>query len=546
MPPLEDSRIAPPTWAIRTEADRLAIAAGCYWDQGQADRVDRFASKYIASQYDDSQFQLFEWQRRFVQSLYGWRNADGTRRFRTALLHVPKKNGKTLLVSLVAAYELFAKVQPMPLVASASTTKANANQVFENLIATINRRGNSALKRISRPVPSEKIIHVAVRGGEYRALSADAPNAEGANCSCVLVDEAHAHRSEKLYRTLEFSTIGRRDGLMVIISTAGDDLTHWYYSLVRRGRNLLEGTDTDPSFYAEIYEADPKVDDLESPAVWKRVNPSLDLYGAFTTERFRTALNRAKKATGDWLSFQRYRLNIFCRSEDTCWIELADWDRCKGVFPSEAELKTCKLWLGLDGSQTTDPTSLSAVWLLPGRRFAVRSHAFVAEAGVRYREKTNLPRYTQFEASGAMTITQGGTMDVEAVRMAILKYRDDGHRLESLVIDASGLWVFGNDMDAKEGIRTFRMPQTHRYYTKPMKEFQLAMTEGRIVHDGNEWLRWCLNSVRLDVNRYDEVRPYKAKSADKIDGAVSTLMPFSMAMQAAIEPESSGAGVLFL
>ena len=145
-----------------------------------------------------------------------------------------------------------------------------------------------------------------------------------------------------------------------------------------------------------------------------------------------------------------------------------------------------------------------------------------------------------------MTITQGGTMDVEAVRMAILKYRDDGHRLESLVIDASGLWVFGNDMDAKEGIKTFRMPQTHRYYTKPMKEFQLAMTEGRIVHDGNEWLRWCLNSVRLDVNRYDEVRPYKAKSADKIDGAVSTLMPFSMAMQAAIEPESSGAGVLFL
>ncbi len=541
-------RRPPPTWAVRTAADRAAIQAGCYFDWNAAERVVRFAEKYVANRYaGDGDFRLFEWQRRFLMSLYGWRNADGSRRFRTAILHVPKKNGKTLLVSIIAAYELLGAVQPSPLVCSASTTKDNAKQVFENLTSTINRRGNASLKRVARPVPNEKLIRVPTRDGEYRALSSDAPNAEGLNCSAVIVDEAHAHRSAGLYRTLEYSTIARPDGLMVIISTAGDDPTHWYFGLVKRGRNILEGTDTDPTFYAEIYEADPTKDDLEAPSTWAKCNPSLDQYPGFTTARFAADLRRAKQTTGDWLSFQRYRLNIFIRSEEACWIDLSVWDRCRAdPFPTDDELKRCKLWLGLDGSQRIDPTSLSAVWSLPGRRFAVRSHAFVAEGGVREREKSNLPRYAQFVAGGVMTITPGDLMDKEAVRAAILKYVADGYRLESLVMDANGLWVFGNDLEAQEGIRTFRMPQTHRYYAKPMKEFQIAAAEGRLLQDGNEWLRWCVNSVRVDVNRYDESRPSKAKSADHIDGAISTLMPFSLALQATLEPESSGAGVLFL
>jgi phage terminase large subunit-like protein len=76
---------APPSWAVRTEADRRAIAAGYYWDQEQADRVIRFAERYIQPKFTAGDFRLFEWQRRTLMRLYGWRAPDGSRRWRRAL-----------------------------------------------------------------------------------------------------------------------------------------------------------------------------------------------------------------------------------------------------------------------------------------------------------------------------------------------------------------------------------------------------------------------------------------------------------------------------
>lgn len=521
----------PPAWAIRTEADRKALAAGYYWDQAEADRVIRFAEAYVSPKYTKGDFQLFEWQRRFLQSLYGWRRPDGGRRFKTAILHVPKKNGKTLLVSIIAAYELFASVQESPLVVSASTTKENAKQVYEQLDRIIRRMPR--LKALAKFVEYKKTILIKDRDAEYRALSADAPGSEGLNCSAVIVDEAHAHRSPALFRTLEFATIGRPDGLMVIISTAGDDLTHWYFTMVRRAKLLLAGEDLDPTTYAEVYEADPLTDNLEDPAVWRRCNPSLDQYPGFTAERFALDLAKAKQDTGDWLSFQRYRLNIFRRSEDGGWIELQKWDACRGAV-AESLLLQCPLWLGFDASQRIDPTSLSAVWLLPQKRFFVRSWAWVAEEGVRSREKTNLPKYQQYAAEGCMVITPGNVIEKEVVRAKILGLRAAGHKLQAMVMDPNGAWVFGTEL-AGDGIEVYRQPQSFKFFSEPTKEFEAAVAEGRVVHDGNAWLRWCVQSVRLDVDQFENVRPVRSKSADHIDGAVAAIMAFSLAFKATAE-----------
>ncbi len=507
-----------PDWAIRTAADRKAIADGYYWDQAAADRIIRFTEIYISPKYTKGEFQLFEWQRRFLMSINGWRRPDGGRRFKLALLHVPKKNGKTLLVSIVAAYELFGGVQDSPLVCSASTTKDNAKQVYEQLDRMIKR--NAKLKKLAKPVEFKKIIRIPDRDAEYRALSADAPTSEGLNNSAVIVDEAHAHRSAALYRTLEYSTIGRPDGLMVIISTAGDDLTHWYYGLVVRARNLLAGDDLDPTLYAEVYEAPATGADLESPATWKACNPSLDLYPGFTSERFRLDLQAAKKNVGDWLSFQRYRLNIFRRPEEGGWIDLSRWDACRGEV-LEKQLLQCPLWLGFDASQRIDPTSLSAVWLLPNKRYFER-------------EKGNLPRYQQFAAAGSMTITPGNVITKEPIREKILSLIAAGHQLKALVMDPNGAWVFGTEL-AGDGVEVFRQPQGFKYFSEPTKEFEIAVAEGRVIHDGNVWLRWCVQSVRLDVDSYGNVRPIKAKSADHIDGAIAVLMPFALALKASAE-----------
>lgn len=530
-----DERTDPPAWAVVTAADRKALADGYYWDADQAARVVRFVEAYITAKYADAAadaFRLFTWQRRFLMRLYGWRRPDGGRRFAKALLHVPKKNGKTLLISAVALYELLGAGVAAPLVASASTTRDNAKQVYDQLAACIDR--SPQLRAACRPVESRRVVKVPSRDGEYRALSADAPSSEGLNASAVLVDEAHAHRSAKLFRSLEYATAGRADGFLVVISTAGDDLTHWYYALVERGRRILTGADLDPSFLADVYEADPDRDDLDDPAVWKRVNPSLDEYEGFTSERFRLDWEAAKKTTTDRLSFERYRLNIFRRAESATWIDLARWDACKGDVPPAEQLRGLPLYLGFDASQRVDPTSLSAVWVRPDRRFYVRSWAWVAEAGVRDREARNLPRYASFVAEGSMTITPGDMIDKRPILAAFADLVAGGN-VRAVVFDPNGAWVVANELEG-QGFEVYRQPQTHRWYNGPTRELEAAVIEKRVTHDGSGWVRWCVNSVRLDEDKFRNVRPMKSKSADHIDGAVALLMAFAVADQAAAAP----------
>lgn len=530
MESTDTTHAPPPDWAVRTEADRRAIAAGYYWDQAAADRIIRFAETYLIPKFTEGEFRLFDWQRRFLMSVYGWRRPDGSRRFRKVLLHVPKKNGKTLLVSIIAAFELFAAEVPNPLVCSASTTKDNAEQVLEHLVNSIKK--NKKLKAAAKVIAYRKRVTVPHRSAEFRALSADAPNAEGLNCSAVIVDEAHGHRSPKLFRTLEYAMIGRADGFMVIISTAGDDLTHFYYAQLVRARNVLAGTDTDPTLYAEVYECDPEKDDLDNPATWLKANPSLGLYPGYTVEDFRLLWEAAKKNTSDKLSFERYRLNIFRRADEAVWVDLVLWDRLARP-PSDAELRTFPCWLGFDGSQTTDPTSVGAVWHLGGKRFAVKSWSWVAAGGVRAREKTNLPKYQQFIAEGCMVMSDGDMIDKSLARAKILELAGV-HQVRVLVMDQNGHLVFGKELEG-HGFEVQRQPQNFKHYNDPTKEFAAAVAENRILQDGGGWLRWCINSVRLGTDDYDNVRPVKGKSADHIDGAISVLMPFALANAAAAE-----------
>jgi phage terminase large subunit-like protein len=71
-------------------------------------RVCRWIERHCVlgeGDYFGQPFRLRPWQRRFLYRLYEL-NPDGTRRYRRALLGLPKGNGKTPLAAAIAAYEL--------------------------------------------------------------------------------------------------------------------------------------------------------------------------------------------------------------------------------------------------------------------------------------------------------------------------------------------------------------------------------------------------------------------------------------------------------
>ena len=103
--------------------------------------------------------------------------------------------------------------------------------------------------------------------------------------------------------------------------------------------------------------------------------------------------------------------------------------------------------------------------------------------------------------------------------------------LKEIVFDVYNALEMATDL-VSEGITVFRQPQTHRYYTAPTKEFSIAIDEGRVRHDGNKLLRWALANTKLDYDAYENVKPSRNKSTDKIDPAIATLMAFGRAVTA--------------
>ena len=95
---------------MRCEADERAVLDGCWFDIAAAERVRTFFRKFLRhskGQWAKRPFELLDWQwTQIIAPLFGWKRADGSRRFRRGYIEVPKKNGKSTLFSGLSLYLL--------------------------------------------------------------------------------------------------------------------------------------------------------------------------------------------------------------------------------------------------------------------------------------------------------------------------------------------------------------------------------------------------------------------------------------------------------
>lgn len=506
----------PPKWAVRTKADERAIAEGCYWSEKHANRITSFVNKFFRSQFA-TDFKLTEAQSQALQQLEGWRLPNGNRRFRFANLHVPKKSfGKTMLCAALCMFELFASGEPSVFACSAAASVSNAAQIFDEVRYAVERSDFASFARIKRHT---KEIEVPDLNARFRSLASDGKRLHGFNCSLCVIDEAHVVPPD-LWHSLRYCTAARtRNGLVIAISTSGDDQTHWYYGIYQKSKRILSGEDTDITHFAYVAEMDPD-GDPEDPAQWRKANQLLG--SAWCPEdQFRRDLEAAKSAgVGEWLSFLRLRLNKWVRPDELAYFDVSKWSELIAA-PTEDELKKLPAAVGVDISETIDPSSVSITWDLGGGRYFTRSRAWVAERGVLEREKVALRTYRDFSE---LKITPGDMLDERELLRHLIELCKT-YRVGVVNFDPRSAYVLANRL-AEEGVKCERVPPSARHFNPAMTELKKAIDEKRLTHDGNAWLRFCLQNVRVSVNKYDEVYPVRKRSVDKIDCAISLCLSF--------------------
>jgi phage terminase large subunit-like protein len=457
-------------------------------------------------------FHLRPWQLRIIKQIFKKRR-DGLRQYRTCLLMLPRKNGKTELAAAIALYGLLADGETGAEVYSAAADRDQAGLVFG--VASQMLRNDAALYAGCYVVESQKKIHHQASGSFYRAISAEAYSKHGFNASMVIYDELHAAPDRRLYDVLSTSMAARKQPLLLVISTAGYDRHSILWELYSHAKKVQEKPEIDPSFLPILYEA-PEDADWTKKRVWQKANPALGDFRSL--EEMQTMAARAKEIPAQENNFRRLYLNQWTEQASR-WIQMATWDAC---LTPRADLKGRRCYVGMDLSTTTDLTALVAVF--PDETgFDVLAQFFVPAARISERSRRDHVPYDEWARQGVITATPGSVVDYEAIRTVLQAWAAE-FSLQQIGFDPWNATDLVTRLQQQDGLLCVSMRQGFASLSAPTKSLEQAILGHRLRHDGHPVLRWNVSNVAVEGDPAGNLKPSKTKSTERIDGVVALIM----------------------
>lgn len=481
-------------------------------------------------------FDLRAWQKSIVRQLFKTK-ADGRRQYRTCLLMLPRKNGKTELAAALAVYFLLFDGEIGGEVYSAAADKDQAALVF-NVAAQMIRNDPELYAQVEIIDSQKRIVH-RKSGSFYRAISAEAYSKHGFNASVVIYDELHAAPSRELWDVLTTSQGARSQPLTLAISTAGYDRHSILFELYAHARKVQERPSLDPTFLSILYEA-PTDADWTDEKVWKKANPALGDFRSL--EEMRIAAARAKEIPAQENTFRRLYLNQWTEQASR-WIAMPTWDACKHVV-DRAELAGRRCYVGMDLSSTKDLTALVAVFP-DDDGFDVLAQFFVPKDSIRDRSRRDRVPYEQWEQDGDLTATPGNVVDYEAVRKTLQAWAVE-FDLRMIAFDPWNATDLVTRLQAQDGFLCVAMRQGFQSLSAPTKELEKSILSKTLRHDGHPVLRWNISNSSVESDPTGNLKLSKKVSTERIDGVAALVMAVDLMNRHNSEPEITAEEAVFV
>jgi phage terminase large subunit-like protein len=461
-------------------------------------------------------FNLRPWQIRILKRLFKKRR-DGTRQYRTCLLMLPRKNGKSELAAAIALYGLLADGETGAEVYSAAADRNQASLVFG--VAAQMLRNNPDLDSQCYIVESQKRIVHRQTASFYRAISAEAYTAHGLNASLIIYDELHAAQDRRLFEVLQTSMGARKQPLFLVISTAGYDRHSILWEMYSHAKKVQENPALDPTFLPILYEA-PAGADWRSKRVWKACNPALGDFRSL--EDMEILAKRAQEIPAQANAFQRLYLNRWTET-DVSWLSLEHWDACRQPI-DWADFAGRRCYVGLDLSTTGDLTAAVAVFPDDdGQGFSVLPQFFVPGDKIQTRVTRDRVPYDDWARRGLMTICQGPEIDNEAVRTHLLTWRER-FDVRLIAYDPYNARDLMKRLSETDGFLCVSVRQGKASLSSPSKALESAVVTHQLHHDGHPVLRWNVSNASVEIDHAGNIQPSKAKSTERIDGLYALIM----------------------
>lgn len=498
-----------------------------------AERICKFAELMPHIKGDwaarGQRIRLEAWQVFILTCIFGWVHRDtGKRRFRVADLFVPRKNAKSTLASVIGLYMLAVDGEFGAEVYSGATSQDQALEVFRP--ALLMTRSTPLFQSNYGVVPAASNLAVVETNSKFEPVIGKP--GDGASPSCAIVDEYHEHKTPELYETMQTGMGARSQPLILVITTAGTDISGPCYQHQKELEKILEGALDNEQRFGIVFTVD-EGDDWTSVEALRKANPNfgISVDAEFLIQQQRDAIADPRKQN----VFKTKHLNIWCQAASP-WLNLHHLQQCGDPSLTLEDFRGEDGIAGLDLASKQDIAS--KLYLFRRRidgedHYYAISRNYVPEAAVAKPENAH---YQAWVHSGHLIQTPGNMISISQIEEDLI----DAASIIVLSEIAKDPWnsaQLGANLQ-EAGFTVVDIPQQVRYLSEPMKELQALVDAGRFHHDGNPAFVWMLSNVEVKEDRNENIFPRKQRAANKIDAAIALIVAMNRALAAAPEAET--------
>ena len=463
------------------------------------------------------------WEKAHLATVFGFIDIEGNRKYRESILIVGKKNGKSLLASIVGLYMLTADGEMGPEVYAVATKKDQSKIIWLESKRMV--RKSPALSKRVRSLVAE--LESDFNDGVFKPLASDSDTLDGLNIHCVLMDEIHQWKQGKaLYDIMADGVSAREQPLVYITSTAGTIREDIYDQKYDEAEMVINGYD-DPEGYKDehliafIYEINNRKEWTDE-SCWEKANPGLG-----TIKNKQTLKDKVEKAKKNPLLVK----NLLCKefnireTSSEAWLTFEQANNTE-TFSVE-DLKPRYGVGGVDLSSTTDLTAAKVLFKIPeSEKIYTLSMYWIPEDLVEKRITEDKIPYDIRIEKGYVRTCKGNKISYKDVKAWYVEIQEKYDIYINMIgYDSWSAAYFVEDMQEYFG-KTAMIPiiQGKKTLSQPMKNLGADLENNLIVYNNNPVDKWCLCNTAVDIDRNDNIQPIKtSKPRRRIDGTAALL-----------------------
>ena len=464
------------------------------------------------------------WEKALLAAVFGFIDINGNRMCREALLIVGKKNGKSLIASIVGLYLLIGDGEPGPEIYAVATKRDQAKIIWTEAKKKV--RKNPVLLRRIKPLVAE-LSSELYNDGTFKPLASDSDTLDGLNVHGALMDEIHQWKNGRaLFNIIADGTSAREQPLVFETSTAGtvrEDIYDQKYDEAERIINGLfdENGYHDIHFYPFIYELDERKEWIVETC-WIKANPGLG-----TIKKLEALRAKVEKAKGNPSSIK----NLVCKEFNIRETSTESWLTFEQLDNRELfDVKKLKPRYGIGGvdlSSNIDLTNATVIFMVPGdSNIYVLQMYWLPEDLLEKRTKEDKIPYDKWVEQGWMRTCPGNKVHYRYVK----EWFEEVQNESDIYLFKCGYDSWSASYFLEDMTNTFGKPvmepviQGKKTLSGPMKALGADLAKKRIIYNNNPVLKWCLANTSVDEDRNGNIQPAKGNlGTRRIDGTAGLL-----------------------